>query len=322
MATWSTENTRNIQINEASAAARAYQFLSCLDYYLIDVAASAASWTRVASGGGTGSGLYTWGNAKTLPVFPSIVGMATGAWAVWQNAGGAQLCMQVDNTGIWTGVWFSGSAGFVSAGTTEDTPPTGAFAPADMVPCNVGGSMDVGNTATYYVSIAYTTDDNSFIAFGRRASGDNMVAAFILLEEARTGDTAPYVGIFAAQTAGVPDIWSRQNLSQDGYVVDGYVPTLGPVDYLLSEAGYDDAFESIMYALGVDPFTGNVPRVECLCLNYGVTGHFRGRIPGIWRIPSSLSTGDRLDDQGVGVYSYVVIGEYCVPWGSSDTLLW
>jgi hypothetical protein len=285
-----------------------------MDHFVCE---GAAEWTRIASGGGTASGLYLWGSTKTLPTWPAITGIKTLAWAIWQNASGAQLCVQINSSGQINTLKWSPSGSFLVGASNQDTLPAD---PADVVTHTAGGNLDIGYaTGVYTISMAYTTDHNSFIIFGRRTA-DDFGACFITLEDTKTGDTQPYWCWFHI---GTSNFWTRTELStQTGNYLMGYHPINGAKVYNISEAISVKSI-SPMDSIGADPVSGNIPRIDSICVcGTGGSLHIRGKVPGIYRVPTVLGTGDRIDDAGGGVYDYVVIGDYCVPWGSSAAMLW
>jgi hypothetical protein len=322
MATWAT--LRNMDLDEVATTQRMYQILAFFDKHLVDT----AGWTRIATGGGSAQAT-TWGSATELALYPSVTVpnlMAADCWGVWENADGVQLCAKAESSSQFE-LWVSPGGNFVVTSTTATVPPseTGT-APADMI------TLPSSSWAGAYpskITMAYSSDNNSIIIFGRRGSGtiyDEIAFIFTKLENVKAADTIangefPYWAYsYAAQSQNV---WDTNHLS-GGQTTAGWSthPTNGVKQYYVFEPNVDGQipFDSIP----VDPISGNSQRMEEI-LMCGEAGsiHIRGTVPGLFRVSDAVhQSGDRLDDAGGGVYDWIVIGNYAVPWLSSDNMLW
>ena len=318
MATWTT--LRNQDLDEAAQTDRGLQFLAFLDTHLVDT----AGWTRIGTGSGT-AGSTNWSAVSVLATYPAITSMALDAWGVWENVDGVQVCCKVE-TNISIETWISPGGNFVSTSTTAILPPseTGT-APADMI--TVGSGNFVG-ASTNKITMAYSGDGNSVIIFGRRGAGpiyNEFAFVLVKLEGTKTGDVYPAEFPYWSFIYGNPgfNIWSTgymsSGVSSKGW---GSHPTTGPQEYGLMELWTN--LIAPFTVLPVDPISGNAPRMECIvACSIAGSEHIRGKAPGIFRVSAAVhGTGDRLDDAGGGVYDWIVMGDYAVPWFSSDALSW
>jgi hypothetical protein len=319
MTAWAT--IRNMDIDESSQINRTYQILAFLDLYLV----STLGWTRKGTGGGAAQAT-TWGAATELALYPSITSpktMAADCWGVWQNPDGVQLCCKCEAAAT-VEFWVSPGGNFVQAGTSNILPPseTGS-APADMI---TFPGTDWGGAGTNKITLAYSSDYNSVILFGRRgAPNDEMALIFTKLEDTKTADALPthYPYWFYIKAASGADVWASANLSGGtGAAGFSYHPTQGVKEYCIIEAASDAG--TVFTSAPVDPISGNAPRMESLvaCVQPS-SFHIRGTVPGVFRVSTALhNSGDRLDINSSGEYDWIVMGDYAVPWFSSDALQW
>jgi len=314
MATWNTTGTRNILITGASDTERTKGVLAFIDQYLVGT----AGWTRVGSSDGS---TFSWDSTKNIPNVGSHSSIGGGAWACYEQVGGgAQIVIDYPSASDILHMFWSPSGSFVSTGVNATTGPhESGSEPADMV--SMDATSQAGQSTDQYISMAYTADGKSFIIFGSTGTNDYGAAAFITLENIKTGDTEGFWALWRFLQGG--NAWEVSILSDNTnpQYTAGYHPSSGEQPYTLMEPRFNggDLFDNI----GVDPVSGNHQRLELWCAcNQATAYHVRGTCPGIYRISSLLSSGDRLDDAGGGVYDYIVIGNYAVPWGSSDNLQW
>jgi len=314
MATWAT--IRNTTLTGATGTIRASRFLAFIDEYLV----TTAGWTRVGSGGGTGSGLYQWGAAKVLPTFAASPGsMATLAWGLYQNASGAQVLFQCSTQ--YCHMQVTPTGGFVVGPSAEDILPT---APADIMVFTTSTSYtNIGANADQKFTFAYTTDHNSFIFYGKAPGGtDNVAYAVVKLEDYKAGDLQPYWSY--CNTHSGADMWTVTFLSTT-VTADtclGWHPTTGKKQYGVINPTCLGGGVDLFLNMPVDPVSGNHQKLEMLCAcTIAGSVHLRGKVPGLYRVSDALATGDRLSLSG-GVYEQIVIGDYAVPWMSSDSMSW
>jgi hypothetical protein len=289
-----------------------------MDKYLVD----SAGWTRIGTGDGTS--LTNWNTTSVLS-YPSVGTMTDDAWGVWENADGAQLCLKVESSTAFEAA-VSPGGGFVSTSTTFAVSPaeTGT-APADMIDWQCG---NMAGSDDGKVSMAYSADGNSVMVFGRSGSGtiyDERAFIMVKLEDVKAADVYPtyfpyWLFCYGASAANV---WEAAYLSGGSGVRGwGYHPIQGAQEYYVMEPAIDgnDIFET----LPLDPISGNSQRLELICGSGDAAGrHIRGRVPGLFRIsPAVHGSGDRLDDAGAGVYDWIVIGAYAVPWFSDESMTW
>lgn len=312
MAVWATLRNR-VLTDAVSTTNRACQFLAFVDEHLV----TTAGWTRVGSGGGTASGLYGWGAAKVLPAFAASPGlMKTLAWGLYQNASGAQVLFSLSTA--YCKIQLAPQGGFAAGASDEDTLPT---APAEnLVLTTTTTYTNVGANLNQVFTFAYTADHNSFIFFGKFGAVDNLAYAIVKLEDYKTGDTRPYWAYCNARSDA--DNWSLLLMSSTPITdsMIGWHPTTGKQVYSILNPVTNSA--DVFLNMPVDPVSGYHQKLECLlgCTTAGSI-HLRGKIPGVYRVSSALATGDKLSLSG-GVYEQVVIGDYAVPWMSSDAMTW
>lgn len=311
MANWTT--IRNQHIDSSSSNERARQVLTLLCETLLT-----AGWSLVGQGGGNGSGVYQFnasgGLTNQFAAFPSS--QYAGAWFVARNADGIEICVW-NNSGYYLTFVASPADGFVAGSSDEDTPPSD---PADSF--NTGGSTyeSFGNSSyPFFCHISYSDDSNSFIMSSYVSANDSesLCGVLVKLENVDASDASPtYCPYWLAWMAYSSSVWENDALSGGNKGdVGGFHPTAGAWKrYLLLEPKFDE--DDVFDLISADPITGEQPRLTCLvgCTEATYT-HIRGTVPGIYRVPSGLSSGDLLDSG-----AYVVMGDYCVPWGSADPM--
>ena len=308
---WAT--IRNKLCDGGSSSDRARQFVALMCESLLT-----AGWSLVGQGGGTGSGIYQFNTAGGLSnlfaAFPAVP--AAQCWVVLRNADGLEICLWNEATNKCSLV-VSPATGFVAGSSDEDTPPAD---PADAWDSGAGTYTAFGNDSYQtYITVAYTDDATSFIVMSRSSgnSKDWLAGAVIKLADVALADalpaSCPYHVIWLANYAY--DLWESNVLSE---LIYGGSVELHPGGtwqaYALSALQWGAT--EVMDDIPADPITGEQPRVTTIA-GCAVAGyrHVRGSVPGIWRVPGNLATGDKLDSD-----TYMVFGDYCVPWGSSDTL--
>jgi hypothetical protein len=291
----------------AAALQRDSQVLTFLDHHLV----TTAGWTRIGCGGGTASGIYSWGAAKVFPASLSTT-LLTGAWAVYENASGGQVLFRIANPGIFYMNW-SGADQYAVGASDEDTLPT---LPADNLAFT---GSDLSSVANAKFQFTYTSDHNSFMVFGKRAPEADIAVAVVKLEDYKIGDPRPYWTYYNVAYSATTH-WAVSDLSVSPVSGNsrGYHPTTGVQTYAVSEVRFGNA--SAMTNQPIDPVSGNYQKVEllCGCVTAGSI-HIRGKIPGFYRVSDALGTGDRLSLSG-GVYEQVVLYDYAVPWMSAEAL--
>lgn len=286
-------------------------------FYHFKEALVAAGWEMVAYGTGWGAGTtYT----KTPPIvdpWGSAGDVNETAWFVMTNGDGVQLYSRAEDGMAEFGWSVDGDYLAESPGPWDDanesTRPGHVNPPTDEI-----NFIDV-EMSLHYVSFATTA--NSFIAFGRIGWDDTFALALVEVG-AKTGDGYPYWGYGRSGSDG----WEVGGLSNTGsgiYYPRSYHPTLGSINYPLMNmivASSTDLFGSV-YDLAEDTITGNMPKLSSMCVCNTWSGgtsyvHYKGVVPGIYRVPNSVALGDRVvygtDDLDI----YMCLGDYVVPWDS------
>lgn len=306
---WST--SRNNYINESAAVDRGKQVIILMKEVLVDT----AGWKCVAYGDGTSTSDVDISNGVTpnFPAFPSVTGMGTSIWLALENTSGAQAVFQNDSGGD-VAMYWSPSGSYTNDSPTATTRLGGTTPPADEITMQTSYNDWGGGVSAHYMTIAYTSDAESFIAFGQRGGYDERCGFLIKATYAKTGDSYPYVACWRAQNNF--DVWDKANLSvtPSGYV-EGRHPTNGTKDYALSTIEWDD--DDLMDSMPPDPASGDEQLIETIvaCPIAGSL-HIRGKADGIFRMSGLRSTGDKFDSD-----RYMGIGDFAIDgWNSTDSL--
>jgi hypothetical protein len=241
--------------------------------------------------------------------------MATLAWGLYQNATGAQVLFQQATQYI--KMWLGPTGGYAVGTSDEDSLPT---APANVITFDATTTYtNIGQSLNQYVQLAYTTDHNSFVVFGSFGGVDNVRYSVVKLEDFKAGDLQPYWSTCYTQSGSSG--WNVSHVSElaSGTTTLGYHPTTGIQIYTVSNM--DVGTTDIFLNQPVDPVSGNYQKMELLCgCKTAGSIHLRGKVPGLYRVSTALNTGDRLSLSG-GNYEQVVVGDYALPWNSSDSYL-
>lgn len=308
MATWNV--TINQIIDESSAANKALQRFTLLENYLY------TNWTLLAYG--DGSTTFTKNAAgitpNPFPTYPAITGgtvdTTDDAWAVFENADGCQVVIQADGYYIRIGFTVDGdylaSPGPWDDATNSDRPGSTTPPTDELLP----DSDSFYQTSDYYMSIAMSADNNSFIFFSGNVH--DSCCALIKLEETKTGDDHPYW--LYLYNGG--DTFSDSYISaSSGEHTVCYHPIGGQQRYPLARPY--SANTDVMDSMLADPFTGYEQLVEgmCVCVT-APYNHIRGRVPGFWRNSGNRSQGDTFDGG-----NYMCMGDWTLPWDGTTTAL-
>jgi hypothetical protein len=314
---WKVSN--NKYINETTALNRTLQVLNMLDHYLpLSTFDTEYRWTRVGCGTGD-SGTTTWGTTKTFPTFPSITGLAANAWTCLRQASGAEVVFKVVSPEV-IHMWWSPVTGYVSTGTSATVPPsTSGNQPADQVTMATSTAW-FGDSAAHYMTMAQNNE--SFIMFGKDSGGSDVAygIVFCKLIKTKNGDNQPFWAYIYGSEGN--NVW---NLSKLSFAVSmtaaSYHPANGPQTYSLAEIRSMGSTYAFNY-MEPDPITGNNYRFEALVgCNTAGSRHIRGVCPGIHRVDSTLGAGETKLDLVDGIYKFIGVGDYIVPWESSSDFL-
>ena len=306
MATWST--SRNNHIDGSSQLDRAKQVFILLKDELLS-----AGWTMIGYGTGT-SGSYSMnssGVTDPFPSFPTITGVGNNSWFAVENADGVQFVVQVNSSGYF-GYWWSVAGDYTSCGDEdEDSRPGNSSPPSDEVGADPDSYKNAGYSAAWYCTVAVSGDGNSFVMYGKRSTNSWGVALW-KLENYKTGDTKPYV----SRCYGAGAAWSD---SRFGSTTDkdlmSWHPSAGAKTYQVSQL-YVSGGE-FMDDAGPDPITSNEQLVEVMaCLRDNPYYQIKGKIPQLLRNSNNRSMGDTFDSG-----TYMCMGSYSLPWGSSTDVL-
>jgi len=309
--TWTT--SRNNHINGASGNDRARQTLVLLKDLL---KAATVPWTVVGTGTGTG-GSYDMAGTDLLPSFPSITGVNDLAWFCLENAGGAQIVVQVSGTNF----VFSWAAqggfeiGLPASDADVDTTPGSSNNPATYV-YQAPSNDDVGQNAAHYKSVAVDDSGLSFIMFGINGVNNAFNLCFLKMN-ADAADTEPYLGFFSCAQNDTPWDMSTWQSSSNAGTRRCFHPGAGAgIEYLIADPNAGNTY--FMDDMPADPYAGKQQTLGMIAVSITAPyKHVKGGLPGILRVPGNRSTGDTLEGGDL-----MVIGEMGVPWGSAvDPLL-
>ncbi len=307
MVTWTT--SRNNHINEPNDEDRVKQIFALIKDRLLN---ASTPWTMLGYGdGNSNTSMSASGVTDPFPSFPNITGgtvdINDNSWMCLQNDDGVEIVVQIDDDDI--SFWWSVNGGYATAGDeSASLRPGNSSPPSDEVGHGDYG-IDAGCSSEYYCSIAVSGDGNSFILFANVS--DVIGMALVKCEDTKTGDTHPYWSL-EDDTYSFSDSTLSPNSNTD--FIKGYHPSGGALCYKLSNI---DFYGNIMDDIVPDPYTGNHQLLEPLagCMDSPYY-HIRGKVPGFLRNPDARSIGD-LFNSG----EYVCMGQWSVPWGSTDSLL-
>jgi hypothetical protein len=307
MASWNV--TINQHIDEAASENRAKQVYCLLQNTLY------TNWTLIAYS--DGSTTFTKNAAgitpNPYPTFPAITGgtvdINNDSWVVFENADGVQVVLQVHNDYVYLfssvdtsyldspGPW-DDATNTVRPGYT--TTPTDELSP-------YGASTYYGSP--FYISLAMSTDNNSFIMFS--GIGLQWCLVFVKVEDTKTGDDHPYWAYNRVGSSTFKDAYLSSNTAEHAA---GIHPVGNQQCYILSRPyGYADCMDTMT----ADPYTGNEQLIEPLCICEKASyKHIRGKVPGFWRNSSLRGAGDTFDGG-----TYMCLGEWSVPWNGTLTAL-
>lgn len=304
--------TVNSLISAASNAERCLRFFLYMNQRLFE-----AGWSQMAYGDGASVfGKNATGYATNqLPDFDavSISPVASGVWVVFENADGLQCCMQCASSYI--DVWWTVDGNYLAEtpGPYDDagdsTRPGSSTAVTDEVHL---GHEYYTTSSDFYMTSAMSTDNNSFIFFGKDGTRRNC-ASIIKCDPVKTGDAYPYWGYLNLYDT---DSFKATDLADGGTSYSfGYHPVGGYLGYRLTEPCCDTDF---MDSMPVDPNTGKEQLVECLAVHAStaIYRHIRGTVPGFLRCSSDRSAGDTFNGG-----EYMCMDDYALPWDGTLTSL-
>jgi len=302
---WATE--RNIQLTGSTTEERALQALIILKETLVS-----AGWSLIGNGDGVDDVNVNLAGGATdyFPAFPSVTGMAAGAWFAVESASGAQLVFQAP-TGSDVFMYASPGGNYTDDSPTHSVRLGATTPPADEIDFTVSGYGDIGTYANRKFTIAYTDDATSFVLFGAY-SGDNDLRGFWLeLDGAKTGDATPYVGSWYLRVGY--DCWGNL-YNPEANSIKGWHPDGAVQEYCFGKPMFDSV--DIINVLPPDPVSGDEQIIDCLVgCQVAASYHIRGVAPGIKWCSGLRSTGDMFDSD-----RYVCIGDNVIDgWNSTDS---
>lgn len=270
----------------------------------------ADGWTLRGSGNGVSSYSTTGVDHCT-----SWSACATGMWVWLENTDGAELVMWISDiqrmqmrASVVTG--YSGGTGESATLPVGNTTP-----PADQITLP-STSYCYWVSSASHLSSMLVDGGTSFIVFGRVSSSQGApAAAFVKLDGTQTGDTCPY-WLYRF------DSWATAGNWEDSYFFysHGYQRSRHPVNGNQSYGAAGMLFPidplGVSYPMPIDPLSGLYPIHDVLvaCFTSG-SYHFKGKIPGIYRVSKSAAQGTKVYDN-----RFVVCDGVAFPWDSTDAL--
>ncbi len=304
--TWTT--SRNNHINEAATADRAKQTLCLIKDRL---KACAVPWTVIGSGTGT-AGSYDMAGSDLLPTFPSIAGMNDLAWICLENAGGAQIVLQVSAATF--NMYWAAQGGFddplPASDADEDTPPGTTNNPSTFVE-QTPLVNDVGAGAVHYKSVAVQDNGYSFIMFGILGAAAAFNLCFLKMST-DPADTEPYIGLYYCFNGNQPwDMTTWQSTSNPETRRAYHPGAAAGIEYLIADPNAGNTY--FMDDMPANPYSSKQQTLEMIAVSIAAPyKHVKGGLPAILRVPGNLTTGNTLNSGDL-----MVIGEMAVPWGSA-----
>jgi hypothetical protein len=304
--TWAC--SRNNTLTSGTAEFRGVQFLILIKEVLV-----AAGWSLI----GTADGVddvdldLSGGATDYFPVFPAVTDMDDGAWFAVESASGAQLVFQADAAGT-VDVYASPLGAYTDDTPTHSTRLGGTTPPADEFQVSDATYAGVGVAANQKVSISYSDDAKSWIAFGINAGNDNVSGFWIETEYHKAGDPAAYIGRFYCRASY--DCWDNLN-TPEANSIQGWHPSSAVKEYCLGLPMFDSV--DIIATLPVDPVSSDEQLIEAFvgCQTASFY-HFRGKASGIVWMSGNRSTGDTFEgDRYMGIGKVAIDG-----WNSGDAL--